>query len=254
MFLAVDIGNTNINFGFFDPSGKLKYRGKISTYPQKTSDELKSIILPLTDAQKISWENTRNVLISSVVPNYQPAFRDLFKGKNIQFIDHRFPFSFSVDLKHPEEVGADRIVNAEAAVRDYGAPILIVDSGTATTLCAVTADGRYIGGAIMPGISGSVESLAKKTAKLFTVELTPPETAIGRNTEEALRSGITLGYAEMIDGMIRRFKKELEEEKLKVIGTGGVSDLLQGVASEITHYDPHLTLKGIYYLYEKIRS
>jgi type III pantothenate kinase len=130
--------------------------------------------------------------------------------------------------------------------------VIVLDSGTATTLCAVDASRAYLGGAILPGIEMSIEALVSKTAKLFNVELRAPERAIGRNTPEALQSGALFGYAAMMDGMVARFREELGEPRARVITTGGVIQRLQGLMRVETTADPELTLRGIRYLYEAV--
>lgn len=252
MLLAIDVGNTNTVLGcFWDNT--LKRTWRISTHPICTADEFKIKLAALFRLEGIELKAFDAVLISSVVPSYTGMLRTAFKDSTLHVINPQSPFSFSIKATPANQVGADRLVNAEAAIRDYGAPCIIVDSGTATTLCAINKNKEYLGGSIMPGIELSIETLAAKTAKLFTIELIPPEKAIGSNTQEALRSGILLGYASMIDGMVRRFKQELKDPKAPVIATGGVSKLLKGIANELEHYDPDLTLKGIAYLYESLR-
>ncbi len=201
------------------------------------------------------------IVVASVVPSLTQTIREgagdlLPQGIPIHVIDPSWPFSYSNQTDSPQQVGTDRLVNAEAAIRDYGFPCIVIDSGTATTLCGIskTSAGKaeFLGGAIIPGLKLSMEALAQNTAQLFKVELTPPPFAIGRNTEDALRSGLLFGYASMIDGMVRRFKEELGVAKLPVIATGGVSHLLKGLLREQTHFDFSLTLRGISYLYDNI--
>lgn len=252
MLLAIDIGNTNIVLGSYD-QGKFTCTWRIATHPAGTADEFKVKLKTLFDLSNIEFKNIDSVVLSSVVPGSTAVLKAAFEGAKIHVVDHHSPFSFQIQASPASQIGADRLVNAEAAVRDYGVPVIVVDSGTATTLCAISSDRKYLGGAIMPGIEPSIEILAKKTARLFTVELLAPQKAIGHNTETALQSGLLFGHASMIDGMIRRFKEELRDTRVKVIATGGVSLLLEGIAREINHYDPSLTLKGIAYLYESLR-
>ncbi len=252
MILAIDVGNTNIVVGCRQPL--LSWR--LSTHPIRTADEFRAELRALLEAEGISFKKLEAVVVSSVVPQATAMIRASFSrsAASLHVIDHSWPFSFTIKTKNPEQIGADRLVNAEAVMREFGAPAIIVDSGTATTLCAVSAKKEYWGGAIMPGIELSIETLARRAAKLFTIELTPPSRAIGETTDEALRSGILFGYASMIDGMVRRFKQELGEPSARVIATGGVSTLLKGISSELTDLDPDLTLKGIFHLYESIRA
>lgn len=253
MLLAIDVGNTHTVIGCYWDR-QLKRTWRISTHPLSTSDEFRIKLHTLLDMEGIERRAFHSVIVSSVVPPMTAMLRSAFGDINFMVIDHTWPFSFEIKAFPPDQVGADRLVNAEAAVREYGYPCIIVDSGTATTICAITKNKEYLGGAIMPGVELSIETLAKKTAKLFAVELMPPEQAIGSNTQAALRSGLIFGYASMIDGMIRRFKSELHAPDARVIATGGISQLLKGIATEIKETDPHLTLKGIAYLYDTQRS
>lgn len=256
MLLAIDVGNTNAVLGCFWDK-QLKKTWRVSTHPIGTADEFRAKLHMLFKIEGIELSAFRAIVVSSVVPSYTAMLRAVFQSATLHVIDHRTPFSFTIKADPAAAVGADRLVNAEAVVRDYGAPAIIVDSGTATTICAVAlgpAGPEYRGGAIMPGVELSIEALASKTAKLFVVEMTPPAKAIGTNTSEALRSGLLLGYASMLDGMVRRFKTELGDPNVKVVATGGIIPLLKGLTSELTHFDPDLTLKGIAHLYESIRA
>lgn len=266
MLLAIDVGNTNTVLGVFGPERKLLHTWRVSTHPLCTADEFRAKLSVLSNLDGLvgakasgAQPEIDRVVVSSVVPPFTAMLRTAFRDRNLHVLDHRAPFSFTIKYDPPHSVGADRLVNAEAALREYGAPAIIVDSGTATTICAVNDKREYLGGAIMPGIELSVESLAKRTAKLFAVELVAPKQAIGANTQEALRSGILLGYAAMVDGMVRRFKEELsarstrsEAAKPQVIATGGISQLLKGLTTELDHFDADLTLKGIAYLGENL--
>lgn len=256
MLLAIDVGNTNAVLGCFWDK-QLKKTWRVSTHPIGTADEFRAKIHMLFKLEGIELSAFTSIVVSSVVPTYTAMLRSVFKDVSLHVVDHRTPYGFSIKADPAAQVGADRLVNAEAVVREYGAPAIIVDSGTATTLCAVaqgTQGPEYLGGAIMPGIELAIDSLAKKTAKLFVVEMIPPAKAIGSNTSEALRSGILLGYASMLDGMVRRFKEELGAPNAKVVATGGVSQLLKGLTTELTHFDPDLTLKGIAFIHESLRA
>lgn len=249
MLLGIDVGNTKTALGLFSGAEVLR-TWQISTYPLGTSDELICKIQSLLESTPWHWGDLTSVLISSVVPQFTSVLRKTFAGMNCRVIDSTWKYSFAIKANPPHQVGTDRLVNAEAAVREYGFPLIIVDSGTATTLCAVSPQREYLGGSIMPGIEGSMQMLAQRAAQLFAVELKPPTKSIGTNTEEALQSGILLGYASMIDGMIARFKKELGSDEIKVIATGGVAALLKGITKDIDVFDSLLTLKGIRYLNE----
>ncbi|MGE4233632.1 MAG: type III pantothenate kinase [Bacteriovoracia bacterium] len=258
-FLALDIGNTNIVAGVFQGLELLK-QFRISTLPDQTSDELRFKIVGMCEEH---WVDLSGYVVSSVVPSMNRIIEEALLKKNFQkrsisWITASTRLSFKVSTTHPEQVGSDRLVNAECAVRDYGISksddrpsLIIVDSGTATTICALEfRDGsyQYLGGAIMPGIELSMQTLASRAAKLFPVDLKQPDSCIGSTTATAIQSGILFGYSCMLDGMIAKFKKELTPG-YRVVATGGVSQLLRGMCAEIEYIVPDLTLKGLAYLY-----
>jgi type III pantothenate kinase len=169
-------------------------------------------------------------------------------------VSHRSAFGFELAVPLPEQVGADRLVNAEAAIAKYGAPAVVVDSGTATTWCAIDARRRYLGGAIAPGISVSTDALFQRASKLASVELKLPPTVIGNTTETALQSGIVNGYVALLDGMVARIKEELGEPQARTIGTGGWMELLGKASKQIQVVDPQLTLDGLYCLWRRAQG
>ena len=253
MFLAIDVGNTDIVLGVHNEDRYL-FSWRTTAHAVGTPDDFRQKVDGFLKSENIRLSDIETVLYSSVVPRVDDAAKDVFKDHRFRMVDHLFPFSFKIRANPAEQVGADRLVNAEAAVREHGAPVIVVDSGTATTLCAISESREYLGGAIMPGMKSSMDSLTEKASKLSSVQLTPPKNAIGTNTNDALQSGIILGYAEMIDGMIRRFKKELNQLSATVVATGGVARTLKEVSLEIDVFDTELTLKGLAYLYDAIRS
>jgi len=226
---------------------------RLRTHPVPTSDELKAKLQLLLTGTPTSLAHLEAVVVSSVVPEATRSFRFAFP-EQIKSIDSHWSFSFGIEASPPESVGTDRLVNAEAALRSYGSPVLIVDSGTATTLCAVNHSGNYLGGAILPGIEMAMGGLVSQTAMLASADLTPPSRAIGRNTPEALQSGILLGHACMVDGILRKFREELGDSRIPAVATGGISLLLKDLLEEVQHFEPNLTLNGIRYLYESISS
>ncbi|MCC7440492.1 MAG: type III pantothenate kinase [Bdellovibrionales bacterium] len=254
MLLAVDVGNTNLVLGAFTGT-ELKRTWRLPTRTGETGDSVRATLHALLAAEGLGAQDFEMALISSVVPRMTALLGEAFAGLKLEskVITYQWPFSFTNSAARPETVGMDRLVNAEAAVREHEGPLVIVDSGTATTLCAVTRDRRYLGGAILPGMELGMETLAKRTALLFDVALQPPRQAIGRDTEEALKSGLVLGYASMVDGMVARFRAEMKEPHALVIATGGVSRLLRGHAQSLEVFDSDLTLKGIRYLHESFR-
>jgi type III pantothenate kinase len=263
MFLALDIGNTKIALGLFDtrldsPSRHLeaptlKASWRLTSQVERTADEYRILITALLAERGLTLQQISTVALGSVVPTLTPTLLHAFApSTRVLELTPQSNFTFQNLASPPSQVGIDRLLNAEAALRQWNSPCIIVDSGTATTLCAIRFSGptpEYLGGAIMPGIELSIAALAKRAAKLFTVDLVHPAHAIGSNTRDAIQSGIILGYAEMIDGMIRRFSSELPASpRPRVIATGGVSEFLRGLTREIEFHDPELTLKGIYYV------
>ena len=196
MLLAIDIGNTNIVWGIFDgPTLLVDWR--VGTDHAKTTDEYAILLLDLLRVEGISPERINGVILSSVVPPLTPLFEELSETYL-----HCLPLIVSVELDsgltikylNPREVGSDRIVNAAAAYRQYGGPIIIVDFGTATTFCVVTAKGEYLGGAIAPGLRISAEALYARAAKLPKIELIRPKSAIGQDTVTSMQSGLVFGF------------------------------------------------------------
>jgi len=250
MLLAIDIGNTNIVWGVFD-GDRLVADWRINTDHAKTTDEYAILLLDLLRVEGISPERVDGVIVSSVVPPLTPLFEELAEA-----YFHRLPLNVSAELEtgltlkygNPHEVGSDRIVNAAAAYRRYGGPIIVVDFGTATTFCAVTADGEYLGGAIAPGLRISAEALYTRTAKLPKIELARPKSAIGRDTVTSMQAGLIFGYAGLVDELVRRIQQELGRDCF-VLATGGLAGLIAPEAHSIREVRPHLTLEGLALLY-----
>lgn len=254
MLLAVDAGNTNIVLGVCDPcdlDGKDRARWqahwRIATETRRTEDEYRVLLWGLMGSSGMPLEGITGVAISNVVPSIGRTllrFARTICEDCILNVGPETPAAIRVDYNAPGDVGPDRIVNAEAAYHYYGGPAVVVDYGTATTFDAITADGRYIGGAISPGIGISVDALASHAARLSRIELHPPETAIGHSTVESMRSGIVLGFVEQTDGMVRRFCEELSGSPT-VIATGGLAEMIASQSRTIRHVDPWLTLEGL---------
>ncbi|HEX9285509.1 MAG TPA: type III pantothenate kinase [Nitrospirales bacterium] len=246
MLLAIDIGNSNIVWGVFD-GDKLLADWRVGTDHAKTTDEYAILLLDLLRVEGISPECVNGVILSSVVPPLTPLFEELSET-----YFHCLPLIVSTELEtgltikytNPQEVGSDRIVNAAAAYRRYGGPIIIVDFGTATTFCTVTATGEYLGGAIAPGLRISAEALYTRTAKLPKIELVRPKSAIGQDTVTSMQAGLIFGYAGLVDELVRRIQHELGRECF-VLATGGLAVLIAPESQAIREIRPHLTLEGL---------
>ena len=247
MLLAIDIGNTNITIGLFDAQ-KLQNTWRVSTDSSRTSDEYGLQISNMLGSNKIINE----VSICSVVPPLTPIFevlcRRYFKVNPLT-IGAGSKTGIKVMYDSPRDVGTDRIVDAAAVVHLYGGPAIIVDLGTATVFDAITASSEYLGGAIAPGMGVSADALFRATSQLRRVELLAPDSAIGKNTQHSIQSGLVLGYSELVKGMIRRFKLELGKES-KVIATGGLAQVVEKEVSLFDIIDPDLTLKGLQIVHE----
>lgn len=246
MILTMDIGNTNTVLGLYD-GNELIDHWRISTDRNKTSDEYGMLFKNLFKSTDIENEDVNSIIISSVVP---PILRILKKTAYRYFdvnplvIGPGVKTGMNIKTDNPKEVGADRIVNAVAASYSYQGPLIIVDFGTATTFCAVSSKGEYLGGAIAPGIGISAEALFSQSAKLPRIELIEPGQAIGKNTINSMKSGIVYGFVGQVEYLIKKLKKELSQDAV-VIATGGLVSLINAETDLIDHVEPFLTLKGL---------
>jgi type III pantothenate kinase len=248
MLLVVDVGNTHTVIGLFEKD-HLICDWRIRSNPRITGDEFNIILSNLFQSRKINPSDIRKTIISCVVPPMMKILDDYC----VKYLGHT-PFWITAGSVHmpilydnPEEVGADRLVNSIAAYHLYRTSLIVIDFGTATTFDVISARGEYMGGAIAPGIGIAAEALFQRASKLPRVELfNPPETVIGKNTVHSMKSGIIYGYSEMVDGMVRRIKKEMPAEpEPKVIATGGLAPLMQNISNTIESVEPGLTLEGL---------
>ncbi len=245
MLLAVDIGNSSVKFGLFE-NEILQRKFSIPTVRTLTADEIYSQIFPQISS-KISA-----VIVSSVVPELKISFHELFlKNFNIEpiFVDNSFDFGLEIKYFPPENLGADRIIAAFAAARKYGKPAIICDFGTATTIDAVNSRNQYLGGIIAPGINTFSEALFSKTSKLPRVEIKKPEKVIGNSTVSSIQSGIFYGCVGLVEGILRRMIRELNETP-RVIATGGFAALIAENCPIIETVDENLMLDGLRMIYE----
>lgn len=241
MLLAIDAGNTTVHFGIFLGKKLVKDWRE----PTERITRNWSIRKRIPDIKQIS-----KTIVSSVVPSINKAIRRQFP--NALFVDHR-SIGIRIKVKKPAEVGADRLVDALAAGRLYGGPAIIVDFGTATTFDVINGRGDYLGGAIAPGLLLARDTLYARTAKLPRVSLKAPRSVIGKNTVEAIRSGLVLGYAALVEGMVKRLRSQFSvpSSRIKVIATGGLAPLICKRTTVIDRIDPELTLKGLRLMGEK---
>ena len=252
--LAVDVGNTNTVLGLYEGAA-LERSWRLTTRRDATSDEIAlSVRGLLAEAGRAAARP--EVIVASVVPSLRfplrQAFRQLF-GAEPLFVEPGVKTGMPILYDVPQEVGADRIVNAVAAHTQFGGPCIVVDFGTATTFDVVTARGEYLGGVIVPGISISAEALFEKAARLWRVEIRKPERVIGKSTAASVQSGLYFGYLSLVDGVIARIEKELGA-RARVIATGGLAELFGGGSERIEQIDPLLTLTGLRLIHERNRG
>jgi type III pantothenate kinase len=253
MLLAIDAGNTNIVFALFDQD-KIKATWRRATNAQHTADEHAAFLSTLMQEADIKPRAVKAAIVASVVPeanfHLTKLCRDFFHCEPLTIGDSALDIGIKILLDRPEEIGADRIVNAVGGVAAFKPPLLIVDFGTATTFDVVDNEGNYCGGAIAPGINLSLQALHMAAAKLPPVGIAPSKRVIGKNTHEAIQSGVYWGYAGLIEGMIARIKKEFGK-KMTVVATGGLARLFANAVEGIEHFDPDLTLRGLHKIYER---
>lgn len=233
--IAIDIGNTSTNIGYFRREKLIKRR------VIKTSDLLKKIRALIKDNE---------IVISSVVPRLTKRLRTLFP-KAI-FVNARNIKGIKVKVKKPDQVGPDRIINALSAKIRYGHPVVVIDFGTATTFDVVSKNGNYLGGVILPGLDVNLEALYKKAAMIPLIFLNYPKGIIGKSTKEAILSGVVHGYVFMIEGFIRKFRKILGNS-VKFVLTGGKSRFMRKYLRKLI-FDPDLTLQGLHLFYEGVKN
>ena len=247
--LPSTIGNTNITFGVFDsePEHLPTATWRIATDSSRMPDEYGVLLRDLLALKGVAPAHITAVAMCSVVPPLTPAFNELCRTYfDVQpmVVGTGVKTGIKILYDNPRDVGADRIADAAAALRLYGGPAIIVDFGTATVFDAVSADSEYIGGAIAPGIVVAADALFHSTSQLRRVELERPATAIGRNTVHALQSGLVLGYAELVKGMVSRFDRELGGG-CRVVATGGLAGLIEKEAGIFHAVNQDLTLVGL---------
>ncbi|MFB6469346.1 type III pantothenate kinase [Cytobacillus sp. Hz8] len=252
MIFVFDIGNTNIVLGVYKGE-ELIHHWRIETNRHKTEDEYGMIIRSLFEHGNLTFEDIDGIIISSVVPPIMFAIERMcekyFHIKPL-IVGPGIKTGLNIKYENPREVGADRIVNAVAAIHEYGSPLIIVDFGTATTYCYVNEEKQYMGGAIAPGINISTEALYSRAAKLPRIEIARPDHIVGKNTVSAMQSGILYGYVGQVEGIVKRMKVQ-SREKPMVVATGGLANLIAHESDVIDVVDPLLTLKGLKLIYKR---
>ncbi|EEG76657.1 type III pantothenate kinase [Dethiobacter alkaliphilus] len=255
MLLAVDVGNTNIVLGVYQ-GRDLKVSWRVSTNRLQTGDEYGVILKNLFVQAGVDDRDLTGMIVSSVVPPLMFSLQEManrYFGLEPLVVGPGMKTGLNISVENPREVGADRIVNAVAAIELYGAPLIIVDFGTATTFDAISEQGHYLGGAIAPGISISTEALFQRAAKLPRVELAVPKRVIGRDTITSMQSGIIYGFVGQVDGIVRKMIPEFPTRP-KVIATGGLAELIARESEALEIINPLLTLEGLRIIHERNRQ
>ncbi|URM90269.1 type III pantothenate kinase [Streptomyces sp. MRC013] len=263
MLLTIDVGNTHTVLGLFDGEEIVEH-WRISTDARRTADELAVVLQGLMGMHPLLGvelgDGIEGIAICSTVPSVLHELREVtrryYGDVPAVLVEPGIKTGVPILTDHPKEVGADRIVNSLAAVELYGGPAIVVDFGTATTFDAVSARGEYLGGVIAPGIEISVEALGVRGAQLRKIEVTRPRGVIGKNTVEAMQSGILYGFAGQADGVVERMRRELvgpdgDPADVTVIATGGLAPMVLSEARAIDEHEPWLTLIGLRLVYER---
>lgn len=252
LLLVVDVGNTNTVYGIFR-GDELVESFRLSTDAERTADELGALLIPLFARAGIDPTTADGVIVSSVVPPLQLTLEHLsvrYFGRAPIFVEPGVKTGMPIRLDNPSQVGADRIVNSVAARELYGAPVVVVDFGTATTFDVVNAAGEYAGGIICPGITISAEALFAHASRLYRVDVRKPDQLIGKNTVAAMQAGIYYGYIGQVDGILERLVAEIPNLKT-IVATGGQASLIASGSRYLKNVDPLLTLVGLKLIYER---
>jgi type III pantothenate kinase len=252
MLLVIDVGNTNTSLGVYDGSELIRH-WRLTTVRDRTVDEYGVHARNLFQLAGIDSKTIDAVAIASVVPPLNFTLKrmsEVYFGLSPLFIDQSTNTGLAILYDPPSDVGADRIVDAVAAVHKYGTPCIVVDFGTATTFDAIDSEGRYLGGVITPGITISSDALFQRAARLPRVEIKRPASIIGSSTVGSIQSGLYYGYVGLVDGILTRMKQELGVET-KVVATGGLAPLIATGSELIQEVDDTLTLDGLRLIYER---
>ena len=251
MILLIDVGNTNVTIGVHDGKEVIA-SWRMTTKRDLTSDEIGMTLRSYFSLGGVSTDDIDGTIISSVVPPIMYSLIHAVKkylGQEPIIVTDKSKMNLEIKYDNPNEVGADRLVNAVGALKRYKAPLIIIDFGTATTFCAVSDKNEYLGGVILPGLKVSLEALVEKTSKLPKIEIARPDKVIGTNTVESMQSGMYYGYAGSVDNIVLKMKQSLGDDTT-VIATGGLATMISKEAKTIDIIDPKLTLEGLKAIYD----
>jgi len=252
MLLVIDVGNTITAIGVWNEN-TLAGNWRISTDKERTSDETGMLLISMLNSAGIAPGRIHDVIMCSVVPPVMHSIVNAIKkyiGKTPLIVGIGVKTGINIKYENPKEIGSDKIVNAVAALKLYGGPVIIVDFGTATTFCAVNSKGDYKGGIICPGVKISAEALFAKASKLPRIEIVKPRQVIGRNTVSSMQSGIFYGFVGQVEYIVRLMKEEMAESGIKVVATGGMANLIASETKSIDIVNPYLSLEGLKFIYE----
>lgn len=260
MLLAIDVSNTNIKFGLYN-STAMKHHWVVSTARQRTTDEYAMVLADLMRHAEYKLADIEDIILSSVVPPLTPVFQELalrYCGKEALVIGHDTNLGVKLLIDNPWELGPDRIMTTLAAHHLYGGPAIVIAFSTATTFDVVSPQGDFLGGAIAPGLVISAEALSTAASRLYRVDLTPPRSALGKNTIENMQSGIIYGHVGLVQGLIQRLRAEIPDitdvAEVKVIAHGGLAQLMAPIIPEIQYVNQYLPLEGLRLAYAKLRG
>ena len=255
MILTVDIGNSNIVLGGVEEE-QILFEARLRTDPTKTSDEYCIDLKMILEVYGVKASDVEGSIIASVVPQVLNSMQMALKkltGKTALVVGPGLKTGLNIKVENPSQTGADLVVGCVAALREHKAPLIVIDMGTATTIVVLDKDGAFIGGSISPGVKISMDALTDRTALLPGLQLDQPKKAIGRNTIDCMRSGIMLGNACMLDGMVERMEEELGY-KTTVVATGGIAKFVLPLCKREMIYDKDLLVKGLAILYRENRK
>ncbi len=251
MIICLDVGNTNIKYAVFDGE-QLLLSFRVATEHKRTSDEYGEQLVSILKNNNLCLSDVKGGIISSVVPSLDYTLERMCKiylGFTPLTVAPGLKTGLNLKVDDAKEVGADRVVSTLSAVRKYGAPLIVIDFGTATTFNVADSNGTFIGGVIAPGIKGSLDSLVNGTAKLPRVEIERPSSVLGKNTVTNMQAGIVFGFSGLVEYIVKKIKKEMKCDDVKVIATGGFSEVIAKETGCIDTVDKFLTLEGLKYLY-----
>lgn len=254
MLLTVDIGNTNITMALIDQENNIKGTFRVTTKAKRTSDEFGMTLVEFCRMSKVTVEEIKDVIISSVVPKVMHSFNNSIRKyikKEPIIVGPGIKTGISIKTDFPKEVGADKIVDAAAVYYLYGGNAIVVDFGTATTFDYINEKGEFLYNVILPGLEISAQALWQQAAKLPEIEIVKPASILAKNTDTSMRAGVVYGYIGSTEYIISKMKEEIGRDDIKVYATGGLGRVIYNETDMIDLYDPDLAFKGMKIIYDK---